>query len=241
MKATKILSFILASGIVSCAIPSSAALALEGDKYLGVEGGFSWTQLNDSGAARNAINGIIESQTRLDISSSRDSTNFSGRVYAGYMLADYFGVEFGYAKYGTSKSVTTLRRYNSDFTINAENSISAFDLLGVYRIPVKPGISINAKAGMAYVISRYEVSTEFERSGKEKVGSQNNKNIRPKFGIGADFSVADDISIGASYEITLGKGQPYTIDGKGQDAIATGNGNYSPLIQMLSLGVRYEF
>lgn len=240
MKAKKLLSIALTSGIVSC-VPSSAAFALEGKTYLGIEGGFSWTQLNDSGAARGAINDLVESQTRLDITSSRDSTNFSGRVYAGYMLADYFGVEFGYAKYGSSKSATTLSRMSGDFTLHADNNISAFDLLGVYRIPVKDGVSINAKAGMAYVVSRYEVSAELERAGKTTVGSQNNKNIRPKFGIGAEFAVADDLSIGASYEITLGKGQPYTIQGKGLDVTATGNNNYSPLIQFLSLGVRYEF
>lgn len=239
MKKVKMLSGLLALGM-SSALVSSHADTSDNGAYLGVDLGMSFANLNDSGNASRSLRDIVGPGLSLDITSSTRSTNFSGRLYAGYMIIDNVGIEFGYSNYGTSHTNTNLNINDGKIGLESSAQLSAFDVLGVYRYEVYQGVSINAKAGLALVLNKYEV-TGHVGDVSEKIDTFSNKNIRPKLGAGAEFAIADDLNIGVSYEVTFGNNKPYNTSGTGYEFEANGNKNYSPLIQMVTLGLRYEF
>lgn len=220
---------------VSLVIASGSVTA--GQLYVGAGGGVVWTDLNDSGITQQAIDDALGFQLPFEASNDTSSLKFAYRAHVGFMLVEYLGVEIGYANYGRSTSDDKLMLFGNILDIGSKNTSSAFDLLAVVRVPVFNELSVHGKAGVAYVSNKYQLDASLNDNDSIDVGSNKSTNIRPKLGAGASLNVYEQFYIDVDYEVTFKNGEPYSFS----DNDIEFNNSYSPLLQMVTLGVRYEF
>ena len=232
MKIVKLTAFNVVLGS-SLLLVSSQALSYQDSAYIGVQLGYGWSNLNDSKSSRRALDNALPGLSQ-SFSNSTTTGGVGGRVYGGYMVNEFLGVEAGFAAYAQGKSTADIRIGEDVLELDSKNRVTAIDLLGVYRLPVYDRVSVDFKAGIAYVMSKYQVNSSFNGGPSVKEGSQSASTLRPKFAVGADYALSDNLFLGAAYEITPGNGEPF-------NAAAVGNSNYSPRLQLFTLGVRYDF
>jgi len=104
-------------------------------------------------------------------------TGFAARVFAGYDMNQFLGLETGYTFLPkTTGEGYSIRNY-------------AVDLLAKLSVPVSNVFNIYAKAGAAYFNSRISV---------DSWGTQNNSHIGPAFGVGAAYEVIPNLAIDLS-------------------------------------------
>ncbi len=224
----------------SLLLVSSAAMSLDTDAYLGAQLGYGFSHLNDKGVSNDIVNGIGQDQVE-SISNSSSTGGVGGRVYGGVMFNEFIGVEGGFAAYSRGNSTTDANIAGQSLQLKAKNDVTAIDALGVYRLPVYDRVSVNLKAGIALVMSKYELHSTVNGENPVKEGSQRANTIRPKFAVGADYELTNNLSIGAAYEITPGNGNPFDVSDVGEDVVVEGNNRYSPRLQLFTVNVMYSF
>ncbi len=220
--------------VISLALVNPA-FALEDDTlYLGASAGFAHSVLNDESEAKSAIGNLTGSSA-----SYSDSVNKGfGRVFAGYNIVNNMGVEVGYSFYQDSSSQVKSNIYGLPVSAKSTNETNAIDLLGVYRFAVQDDISVNFKAGAAYVINKYKVKGDGVLVESD-ILSSNTKNIVPKLGVGIDYIINEQVAVGASYDYLMGFNKPFKSNNRTGELKK--ESTYSPQIHSLSVGVTYSF
>jgi len=147
---------LVAAAVAVCSVGTATAYAADNGFYLGGSLGFS--RYHDS------INGV-----------SGDGTPFSGKVFGGYQINRYMGVEAGYADLG--------RVDNSTGNINGH----AEYLDAVGTLPLGDRFSLLGSAGFAHV--------GFDTSAGD--GSGNGL----KLGVGAEYALTENVALRALAEL----------------------------------------
>lgn len=234
MKKISIISASIALGSV-LSIPANA---LEDNTiYGGVNGGYQFTLLNDESLSKSALRTLTGEHSSY-------SSNASGgyaRIHAGFNYINDLGFELGYSFFDSSKSTVRSSILSVPINAHATNKVSSVDLLGVYRYDVAEGLGVNLKAGIAYVMNKYEVKSALGGDQEVKLLSSNSKNVRPKVALGLDYEVYEDVIIGVSYDFIAGRGKPYSFDRESMELDLPKNSNYSPTIHAVSVGIMYTF
>lgn len=164
---------------------------------LGVQGGYAdthWDNLN--------VNGLTFS-----------GTGFAARVYGGYDINRFFGMELGWTYLPTASD-----NFGDDITNYA------VDLLAKLSLPVSNGFSIHAKAGGSYLVSNADSSIA-ALVGTTSVGGSH---FGPAFGVGAAYEVIPNLAIGLDWMRYSGNGQVFS-------------GSYQPSPDAVFLGLSYKF
>lgn len=243
MKTINILASTLLLGALSMTSLTTLASQnmFEPEYYAGIQLGMGFVDINDE----NAITSALSSVTGNVTSYSSSTKGFAGRLYGGYIFNDIVSAELGFAKYNNADSSAHSSLAGDTVTTSATNKTTAIDLLAVYSLPVTTDVKIHLKAGFAYVMNRYEIAATVNNGQGGRIDSRETTHkIRPKFAVGADYDLTefvDNLSVGLSYEITQGSGRPFSSSVSGGDAIIRGNNSYTPMVQMLSLDVKYTF
>ena len=204
--------------------------------YAGIQAGIGTSNINDRNSVLYAASSITTSTPRY----SKSTSGFAGRVYAGNKVNNSLSVEVGYTKYSNADSTTSGQFFNQTLSGRATLKTSSFDLLGVYTLPVTHRLSANLKGGFAYVLSEYNLSLTVPGTQIASI-NRHSRSIQPKLGASTDYLITDNIALGVSYDVTTGTGRPFDINTNSLGSNIYSNNDYSPLLQTLSVDVKYIF
>src|SRR3990167_666608 len=172
---------------------SSLAFAAKPGFYAGVGAGYS--KLATQNQLTYIGNGTYNSTS---------PSYLSGRLFGGFNLNPYFGIEAGYAKYGdvnyknyvapTGESLVGLKhRFGglTDLTVlanptssTASYSLYAFDLVGKGYLPIgDTGINAYALAGLAYVTNNLSYTADSTKT------NTTTSRLRPTYGVGVSYDI----------------------------------------------------
>lgn len=168
-----------------------------------------------AGAYVGASIGSAEHKLSIDGDSGKERKT-GARLYGGYALNESIGLEAGYARLGTVSSAMT----DGFNTVSLDYRARALYVAGTATLPLGQEFSVFAKAGVT--ANNGKVTARFNGVSD----SMSRTNTTAMFGIGAEYSVARNISAVAEYE-NFGK----VIDAKEGTTKA----------QMVSVGLRYQF
>jgi OmpA-OmpF porin, OOP family len=143
---------------------------------------------------------------------SRDQTQTAYKVYGGYNFNKYFGVEGGYADFGSSKNVYRVSGTNVTLNYKAQAVYAA----AVGNLPLNDQFSLFGKLG----VTNNHASANASAGGVTARVSGNKSSAL--IGVGAAYNVTKNVAVALEYE-DYGK--------TAEDAKAN----------MWSLGVRYHF
>ncbi len=133
---------------------------------------------------------------------TQKTTDTAFKIFAGYNLRDWFGLEFGYIDYGENSFVAEDNTSTSTNVISHRNHIEAkADLTGIYiaalpKVIFSNGVSANLKLGAM----SWDISGTLRRSIEETFTD------RPPFSFSRTNSLSDNgtdliIGLGISYGI----------------------------------------
>ena len=184
--------------------------------YLGVGAGVGYMNWND-----NDFNGVASGLNSAGLggggltqSTSRDTTDFGGKVFAGYRFNPYIGVEGSYVGFSTLK-------YNYEFQQagapagNGTMSYKAYswNLAVVPRLPLQQGLFLQGKLGAAFTTAENDFNLTagtFTQQGSDK---RTRTNVLAGAGLGYDFQ--NGLSIIGEYEYYGRVGSEFTYGSGG--------------------------
>ncbi len=195
------------------------AVPAQAQWYAGATAGESHTKINgDSLSAQFLDFGYSDAQTQTD------TRGTAFRVFGGYQLNRYIGVEAGYADLGAS-SIRTDVVPTGMFARRIKTT--GFDVSVVGTLPVTSQLSVFARAG-AFMSER---KTSFATSGDVELlaGVQGNTERQTKatFGVGVTYDFTKNIALRAEVSQTR----------KYADELLSQNRN----IDFYSVGMQYRF
>ncbi|EKD72186.1 MAG: OmpA-like protein transmembrane protein [uncultured bacterium] len=158
-------------------------------------------------------------------STSTSRGGLGGRLFAGYNVNKYFGVEGGYATYAPS----TYKGTTATSTGKLKYSLDAINLVGKGYLPLADtGFNAYVLGGVAAVRSKVRLSGTDVFDGVANV-SKTNHALRPTYGAGVSYDFAQHVSTNLELSHIQGKGNVRTSN----SAIPSAN--------MVSFNVGYNF
>ena len=207
MKKLLVVSAIAALGLSSMALANGAApiapsmVSDDAGMYLGLSGGWAmqnWKNVETDG-----------------LTVSKDD-GFAARAFAGYDINKYFAVEMGYSYLGFFKPQLA----TDGVVFFQAKDTQAVDLVGKIKAPVADDVSLYAKLGGDYLMTK-------EYSPLDG-SSRNLHNFNVAYGAGVDFDVTSNVIVNAEWMRLNGNAKVTSDD-------------YQPNADMFLLGVRYKF
>jgi opacity protein-like surface antigen len=180
--------------------------------YFGVGGGLAYANFQDSDfdlagqANANGIGGGGVTQT-----TSRSTNDFGWKVFAGYRLNPWFGVELGYTNFGKQE-------YRFDFfqggaqvgDAKMDYEVQSVNLVAVPRYPFPNGAFVQGKLGAAF--TRTENSFNVNVAGFPPSGSDKKSRTNVLAGIGLGYDFPNGLSIVGEYEYYGKVGEPINLN-----------------------------
>lgn len=174
MAKTRIVAAICGFILTGISVVSNADLPLPG-WYAGGQIGWGDTHYSsDDFSANYPINNT----------GTIDVTGLAGRIFAGYQINNYFGVELGYTQF----SNTHVKDINGISGLNGSVSEYAVDMSGKGTLPLGNYFGLNGKLGLAYVNANSHGGLD---------GTQYRFN--PTFGVGVAWWATANVPIEASW------------------------------------------
>jgi long-chain fatty acid transport protein len=109
------------------------------------------------------------------------------KVYTGYDINKYLGIEGGYANLNDFTLHTT--------TTRTKGSSDAWTLAAVGSYPLTDKFSVKAKLGAAYVLTRSEVKV-----GAALTTTTGDDSYQPYYGVGVSYALFDNLNLRADWE-----------------------------------------
>lgn len=203
--------------LTSLSLATITAFADTPDYYMGVQAGYSNTQ-------KSSVNTTVNSQT-VSLTPSKHS-GAAGRVFVGYAVTPFYAMELGLEKYNNASWQTVA---NDAAVSDTTLSLYGADISMRFNWLQKSAFSVYNTLGLAYVVANYGSYTDaFALNTSHGF-------IRPKIGIGGNYSINSATQLNLSYTHVFGKGH---LDSA---VNAQSTRDYLPTIGMLALGVIYNF
>lgn len=176
-------------------------------------GGLGWARVKDT----------------IDLSSTtsveRDGNNLGGKLFVGYRINEYFGVEGAYSNYGKEK----YRFVESGDPISGKFNAEAMTIAATGRLPIGNGFAALGKIGVSRVHAKYTAA--WTDSGVPKSASGSHNTVVPTLGFGAEYALSKSITVRAEYE----------INGKANIVEPSDDSSAKLKTDMLSVGLSYHF
>jgi hypothetical protein len=193
------------------ALTSMSAFAATPGAYLGL--GLGYGKQNTPSSKKIATPQIKQTNTQGGI---------AGRVFAGYNINKYFGVEGSLVK--LSNATYQSRGHNVPFDGSNYNSnasltykMAALDLVGKAYLPIQDsGVNLYALGGAAIVRATTEASLHIKNVTANQViangsSSKTQTTVRPVLGAGVSYDIPNtQLTTGVEYSHTFGKGNVKT-------------------------------
>lgn len=205
------LSIISAAAIFATSVASFATPTTDSGIYVGLSGGLGLMNLQQ-------IQGSTITNNTTTISIHGDHA-FTGRIFAGYDLNQYFAVESGYTyfftePYGRLRNNTTKAIYQT----NTGGNHMVVDLYGKGTLPLVGNFALYSKLGVNLYMARIN-----------NVNGQSNKNnINMSFGAGIDYKLTPNVTANCEW---------LRFNGNARIS-STG---YQPDADVFLIGLRYRF
>ena len=188
---------------------SSQVMALQPGMYVGGQVGVG--SVNQDKLTETNFNLPKNSTFQSFTSSTGKANGLAGRLFAGYQFNENFAAELGWTKFsdveskfsGKLKPASTLmqpvgmQKLIIPGTVQGKQTLKtdAIDLVAKGIVPVTDKVSVYAKGGAAYVISRTSTSTSGTELGKKVTVKSNNKNkLMPTVGVGASYAFSPSLA-----------------------------------------------
>jgi opacity protein-like surface antigen len=161
----------------SYATPAASQPATTQNAYVELAGGY-------------ALTNYVKFHNKTAANYKNDNGGFAFGVDAGYVFMPHFGAEVGFMMPFTK----------TEFAANTKNKVSQYSFYGAGRLETslgQPNFNLFALAGLGYTSQKDKASaagTEVKSSGFGFVG-----------GFGADYEVAQNVTVGAKYLRLAGK------------------------------------
>jgi len=160
--------------------------------YFGGGAGVSWPQFtgsdwNNVASGLNGV-GLNGGGPAFTQSSSHDNTAFGWKVFGGYRVNPYFGVETSYANFNKFD-------YNYQFqqagvqTGTADMTYKSYsvNLALVPRLPLEQGLYVQGKIGAAFTRTENTVNMTLPTFTQQTSSSKSKTNLLAGAGLGYDF------------------------------------------------------
>ncbi len=177
-----------------------------------------------------------ETETGTDSSSSEKSTSFGVRF--GYQFNNYIAVELGHHQYGEWDDKEQGESGDSTSAKIESSSISA-GIKGIY--PLTEDLSLFARAGIAKWDFKATVTDSSALDAIEPLKKDDNDIY---YGIGAEYSVNESISLGVEYSVLdMGWGGSLSDAGTHEDYSYSSTGHFKTnyKVENISLLLKVSF
>jgi OOP family OmpA-OmpF porin len=167
--------------IAGVLLASNAAAA---DKSIYVGGLLGWGDVHQAGFSN------LPSNTYND-------TGFAGRVFAGYKFNQYVAIESGFTKFSNMNASGSGYDSDDNFdTVNGTIKSYAIDLVAKGILPLQYNFDIFGTFGIAYInqYANINVTSATANGPAFFSGDENQNEIAPTFGLGAEYNFNQNIS-----------------------------------------------
>ena len=186
---------ISAIALASLAFMNAAHAATPGS-YLGL--GLGWTRL-------------ATSDVLVGDSTTRDTGGLGGRVFGGYAINQYFGIETGYSRYAHSLYKASGNDEGISFNDSLEYKLTAIDVVGKVSFPLaETGFNVYALAGLARVHQDIIVKSTDNADNSQMRVTASTYRIRPVYGIGTSYDINSNVTAGLELTRIQGVGNLQT-------------------------------
>lgn len=164
----------------------------------------SWYVGGQFGSARSdvsagAIDAALQQQGYAVTSDVSDKSRDAWRLYAGYQLTDWLGIEAGYSDLGDVKvdfsgAIADVGQFLIDANALQPPSAEGFDLTAMARLPLGSRFSVHARAGAFFWDARYDTRNVDGQAVRRK-----DDGVSALAGVGAEMKLAERWSLGAEF------------------------------------------
>lgn len=205
--------------LIACACVFTAAAHAENNWY--VLGSLGQSKFD---ASKSDLDSALRDEGLVVYSSTLDETDTGYKLQIGYQFTPNFAVEGGYIDLGKlSYSANVLGIIPVTAGAKVEASGWNIDALGI--LPLGNGFSLFAKAGLIDAKVKFSVSASSAFSSASS--SDSSTDIKPLFGVGASYSINNQLIVRTEYERYKNLG----------DKDTTGEGD----VDLFSAGIAYKF
>lgn len=158
---------------------------------------------------------------------SHELTGLGGRVFAGFNINPYLGVESGVAQYAKSKysSQTLLTHTSLDYSLNA------IDVVAKVYLPIAESFNLYGLGGVALVHSNVDYNGY--TMSKNPKGSESQTKVRPIYGVGANYQIPQSNFV-TGFEFSR-------IQGIGKVNLSEPTKKVIPSANMITFNIAYNF
>lgn len=178
---------------------------------------------------------------------SKEQGDFGARVFAGYMLDKYMGLELGAGTFGSAKYAVDGSVLNGVSAKGTPNDIRSaavvgFDASVVGNLPVTEDMFAFAKAGMAIVDFKTKAINGYVLNSDETSSSSvTHWNWMPRAELGLGYHVASNMAVTVSYAHYFGINGSETIKDSTKQASKVSYKNFGPSFGVAAVGLTYSF
>ena len=151
------------------------------------------------------------------VATNVDDKDTGYKIYGGYQISPYWGVEATYFDLGKATANGTILNGSTVVPANLSAKASAWGLAGVFTAPITYGFSVFGKLGLV----RSELKTSVSAIGV--VGNnQKESSTGANFGFGAKYDFTSNLAIRAEWERLKKMGDDATTGETDIDFVSTG-------------------
>jgi len=174
---------------------SAGIASAEGNWYFG--GSVGQASIDTDNVARDVANLLRDDYGATGVYSSKDESDTSFKLFAGYKFNSNFAIEGGYADFGNfnAKAGGVI---GTPISVKAKGESYAVFVDAVGTLPLNDSFSIFGKAGAAYAHTKMKVSGSW--AGFTDSESETDNEVVPKLGLGAEYNFTKSVAVRAEYE-----------------------------------------
>ena len=186
--------------------------------YFGAGVGVSWPQFTNSdwnnvASGLNSV-GLNGGGPPLTQSTTKDNTAVGWKVFGGYRVNPYFGVEASYAGLGSfDYNYTFAQGGVQTGTSDMSYKVYSVNVAVVPRLPLEQGLYVQGKVGAAFTRAENNFNLTLPTITEQASQSKSKTNLLAGAGIGYDF--ANGLGVIAEYEYYGKVGNSFTYSATG--------------------------
>lgn len=168
-----------------------------GIDFTGFYGGLGIGQSNFRDIDSN-VDSIVSSLGGTSTTSANKRSE-GWKVYTGYQINKYIGVEGGYANLNDATTKTVISAPSAG-TVNAKLKSDAWTLAAVGTLPLTEKLSVMGKLGAAYVLTDVRAKSSGSGTASAAAYRAQSDSYEPLYGVGVNYALFDSLNLRAEWE-----------------------------------------